>query len=484
MKRKFWEDAMNEISDKHISEAAEPRKRQKRRTFWLPALAAVLAIAVCIGVFTGRGGVTANAFAIDEAVYPQMAKRPDQTDYFRTEAAAERGSAAYDKANDAWREARAAQADQPDYGKELENYLQKAIPEFLTGETGENRVFSPANVYMALSMLAEVTAGDSQKQILDLLEAPDLDTCRVRAKALWNKNYCDDGSITSILANSLWLSDEIQYKEDALGTLARDYYASSFRGTMGSEEYNESLRDWINEQTGGRLKDQTKSLTMNPNTVLALVSTLQFKGEWDETFSKEVTAPDTFHAPSGDRELDFMRKTMTKDFCWGEQFSAVELPFDTGCSMAFLLPDEGVSPEELLKDPEAIQYLISSEEWANVKYMTVHLSLPKFDVTSQTDLTEGLKNLGVRDVFDTAVSDFSPLADLEDPVYLSKADHAARVSIDEDGAEGTAFTVLMAAAGAAAPPDEDVDFTLDRPFVFVIRGLDGLPLFVGIVNEP
>ena len=441
-------------------------------------------MAICVGLFSGRGEVTVNAFAIGEAAYPQMAKRPDQADYFRTEAAAERGSAAYDRANDAWRKARAAQADQLNYAKDLESYLQKVIPEFLSGETGENRVFSPSNVYMALSMLAEVTAGDSQKQILDLLGASDLETSRARAKALWNKNYCDDGSVTSILANSLWLSDEIQYNDETVGTLARDYYASSFRGTMGREEYNEALRDWINDQTGGRLKDQTKGLTMAPNTVLALVSTLQFKGEWDETFSKEVTAPDIFHAPSGDRETDFMRKTMVQDYCWGEKFAAVELPFDTGCSMAFLLPDEGISPEDLLKDPEALQYLISSEEWENVKYMTVNLSLPKFDVTSQTDLTVGLKDLGVRDVFDTDVSDFSPLANLEDPVYLSKADHAARVFIDEDGAEGTAFTILMMSAGGAAPPDEVVDFTLDRPFVFVIRGLDGLPLFVGVVNQP
>ncbi len=29
------------------------------------------------------------------------------------------------------------------------------------------------------------------------------------------------------------------------------------------------------------------------------------------------------------------------------------------------------------------------------------------------------------------------------------------------------------------PPEEEVDFTLDRPFLFVITGEDGLPLFVG-----
>ena len=31
---------------------------------------------------------------------------------------------------------------------------------------------------------------------------------------------------------------------------------------------------------------------------------------------------------------------------------------------------------------------------------------------------------------------------------------------------------------------ETVDFTLDRPFLFVITGIDGAPLFAGVVNQP
>ncbi len=33
-------------------------------------------------------------------------------------------------------------------------------------------------------------------------------------------------------------------------------------------------------------------------------------------------------------------------------------------------------------------------------------------------------------------------------------------------------------------PDEIVNFTLDRPFLFAITGDDGPPLFAGVVNEP
>ena len=33
-------------------------------------------------------------------------------------------------------------------------------------------------------------------------------------------------------------------------------------------------------------------------------------------------------------------------------------------------------------------------------------------------------------------------------------------------------------------PEEEVDFVLDRPFLFAITGVDRLPLFVGVVNQP
>jgi len=72
--------------------------------------------------------------------------------------------------------------------------------------------------------------------------------------------------------------------------------------------------------------------------------------------------------------------------------------------------------------------------------------------------------------------------DMEE-IYLSQAKHDARVTIDEEGCTAVAYTVL-AAAGAGMLPEEEVDFVLDRPFLFAITGVDRLPLFVGVVNQP
>ena len=56
--------------------------------------------------------------------------------------------------------------------------------------------------------------------------------------------------------------------------------------------------------------------------------------------------------------------------------------------------------------------------------------------------------------------------------------------IDEKGCEAAAYTVIMVEESAAMLPEEEVDFVLNRPFLFAIAGADGLPLFVGIVNQP
>ena len=300
------------------------------------------------------------------------------------------------------------------------------------------------------------------------------------------------------LANSLWLRDGMTYSQDTLDTLAKDYYAASFSGPMGAEEYNQALRDWINEQTHGLLEMQAQGLEMNSDTVLALASTLYFKAGWKDEFKQDRTKTDTFHAPSGDVDADFMHQTITGSYYWGDNFTAVQLRFQQGGFMWLLLPAEGCSVDELLDSGEAMEFLlapkanqyddkgnVTREGWAGQKHLDINLSIPKFDVSSDLSLVEGLKALGVTDVFDSTASNFDPLgASTSDPLYVSQVQHAARVKVDEEGCEAAAYTVISIENTAAMMPGDEVDFTLDRPFLFAVTGDSGLPLFVGNVNQP
>ena len=505
--------APEEVKEK----AARPHRRRPYAR-WTGAVAAVLAVVVLGGIamspiwpdsadpgqpapfsMDGRSrtaGPAAKGAALAVADYPEMHPYPRQDDYFSSSTI--HSSADYDRDYAAWQADITALRSNADYTGMMDEFLSASTAQFLTGTGEDNRIYSPLNVYMALSMLAETAGENSRQQILDLLQVDSIEALRDRAAALWKDHYRDDGTVTSILGNSLWLRSGMTYSQKVLNTLAEDYYASSFSGEMGSEEYDQALRDWLNEQTGGLLAEQTEGLEMKPETVLALASTIYFKAAWDDEFNKDRTETDTFHALSGDVDVDFMRRTLDGAFYWGDDFTAAELRFQEGGGMWLILPAEGTTVDQLLESGQAMDFLLSPkydryddkgnvavEGWTGQKYLTIHLSMPKFDVSSDLDLIDGLKELGVTDVFDGSVSNFDPLgASTDDPLYVSQAKHAARVKVDEEGCEAAAYTVMMVGPTSAAPPNDEVDFTLDRPFLFAVTGDSGLPLFIGVVNQP
>ena len=411
--------------------------------------------------------------ALAKAAYPEMASFPSYDDYKEYDS--------YQKDYEAWQKTADAQHRTEDYADGLQPFFAASIPEFLSGHAGQNVVYSPLNVYMALAMLAETTGGETRAEILTLLGQDSVETLRTQSSDLWNDNYCNDGAFTSILGSSLWLGDGLQYNQKTVDTLAKDYYASVFQGTMGSADYDKQLQTWLDEQTGGLLTEQAQNQHFDPETVLALATTIYYQAKWAAPFSEGATEPGIFHSPDGDVECDMMHQTDTMTYCWGEGFSAVERPMERGGSMWLILPDEGVTPEDLLRNPQVVNFLLEQRQWENQKQLQVVQTIPKFDVTSAQDLKGGLQNLGVTKVFELGTADFSPM--LEGDAAVSKVQHDARVKIDEEGCEAAAYT-LMEMEGAYVPPEETVEFVLDRPFLFTITAESGLPLFVGVVNHP
>ena len=470
-------DGITEIRDDIVESAAKkPRRSMKKRA--LGAVAAVLAVAIAAGYFLRPNSPAAvSAYAISEAVYPEMAQYP--SDMISNGMPA---SDDFDAAYDAWVDSLMAQA-RPDLdASDLTGYFKSGAAQFLSGANGENRSLSPLNVYMALAMLAELTDGESRAQILTLLGADSIEALRSQANDIWNSAYRDDGMAKSVLASSLWLADDVEFNADTLNTLAENYYASSYRGEMGSDEFNAALRGWLNEQTGGLLSDQVGGITLTPDTIMALATTVDFQSKWSDEFDPGKTETGTFHAPGGDVDAEFMHMRSDGDYYWADNFSAAYRYLASGGRMWFILPDEGVSADELLSGGGYMDMVLGPNAWADQKRLMINYAVPKFDVSSNYDLGDGLKALGITDVFDADASDFTPMTDM-DGIFLSQARHGVRVAIDEEGVAAVAFTVL-AADGSAAPPDEEVDFTLDRPFIFVVTDANDLPMFVGVVNDP
>lgn len=434
-------EAVTNISDELV-ETADVKRRRPRRAWYVSAVAALLVVVIAVALFKPGGG----ALAIAEAAYHEYERLPDGI-------------------------------------TTPEGCFEALTAQFLSGAGEENAVLSPVNIYMALAMLAELTDGESRAQLLDLIGSQDIEAVREQAQAIWRACSMDVEEIQCVLASSVWLRDDQGYVQETMDTLANTYYASSYRGEMGSGEINRAIQSWLNEQTRGLLEEQAATIETNPLTVLLLATTIYYSAQWTDEFNEERNYTDVFHAPSGDVDAEYMYSGRFMDYYSGDGWGAVRLPLRGGNGMWFILPDEGVSMDALLQN-EDVMRLMSAGEADGGEYAMVYFSVPKFDIASQLDLIEGLMELGVTDVFDPDVSDFTPMTtDTDVPIYVSEATHAARVKIDEEGVEAAAFTVLDAPT-SMAPSDEEIYFTLDRPFLFAISSQDGLPLFAGVVNRP
>jgi serpin B len=363
------------------------------------------------------------------------------------------------------------------------SFFTKELFSALLEENEGNLVFSPANIYIALAMLTETVDGETRSEILRALGAADMPSLRNEVAALLKAETNDDGVTKSLLANSLWLSNKIRFNADTLSRIAEVYEAASFWGDPADAGFTQALRDWLNENTGGLLKDAADKVEMKENTILAIASTIYFKCAWAEKYAKDMTEKLTFHGKSGDKETDFMHKTIEGSYYRGEGFTAVQDRLKDGAgSMWLLLPDEGISVEEMMKS-EGFDFLFNEKIPVEGRYI-INVTAPKLDVSSDMKLDGALKKMGVVTCFDdTGRADFTPLVtELDGPTYVSEITHAARVKTDEEGVEAAAFTVIMVANDSAPLFDGVLDFTLDRPFAFVITG-QAAPLFVGIVND-
>ena len=465
MKKEKLAEALNEISDKHIAEAAAPKKKRRGLTR-LAAIAAILAVILVVRNLEVPLFVTAKAVSLSSG--PQTPQRPN----ILTEI-----TEGYDEAWDQWRASNkvlhaALQTTVP----QLEHFISKSCEIFLTG-SDENLLYSPINAYIGLAMTAELASGNSRQQLLNALGAADTDTLRQNVHCLWESVYQNDGNEICTLANSLWLDKDLGYTQSVMEDLAYHYYTDIYQRNLSSHRTAKDIGNWIANNTGGFLKKDALQVQLPPQAILALYSTIYFQAKWQDEFNAGNNTQDIFHGTAGDITCTFMNaKLRQMHYYWGNSFGAVALGLKNGSRMWLILPDEGKTVADVLREGEYWDAITAPYEgWENTKYMKVNLSVPKFDVSAQADLKAGLQDMGITDIFSFETANFSEA--LEGPVCITGAKQSVRVAIDEKGVTAAAY-IEIPGAGAAAPPEEIIDFILDRPFLFLITSGD-VPLFAG-----
>lgn len=433
------------------------------------------------GAQSAPGYWNPSLMALSEPVYPEFPQQPQPPEEGGLE-----DWEAYSEACDKYMDALIALRGEDSHVTEGEHaaltaFTARSVPLVLAGQEGKNAVYSPLSLWSALAMLAQCADGDSRQQVLDVLGADSVEQLQDQVSHIWQTLYTDDGQSALILANSIWLNSglESSYVQDTLDTLARKYYAGAYAVPMGTGEADQAVTDWVRKQTNGLIGGDQPVVQTKAETLALLASSLYYRAAWLDEFNDDRTEIDTFTDAAGNEtRVDFMHRTEDDNFIRREGYQAARLATHLG-EMVFVLPDEGITPESLLGEPEffsSLEFYGDAANWGEVQW-----SVPKFDVSSDLDLMDALKSMGITDLPDPDRADLSALTDV--PAFLSDAKQLARVKADEEGVEAAAVTILMVRETCAiSEPTEVCVMDLDRPFLFVIRTQD-VPLFIGIVNQ-
>jgi serpin B len=110
--------------------------------------------------------------------------------------------------------------------------------------------------------------------------------------------------------------------------------------------------------------------------------------------------------------------------------------------------------------------------------------MPSFDFATSTIAKDPLSALNMAEAFMPESADFSGITDVED-LYISDVLHKATITVDEEGTEAAAATVVIMRAESAPVEEEPISLVIDRPFLFLIQHQPtGTILFMGRVLQP
>ena len=358
----------------------------------------------------------------------------------------------------------------------IENNLNTA---FLKLELREqNLVYSPLSIKNGLALLEAGAAGNTKTQIEEIL-----------GDVIILDKYANINNKLS-LANAVFIQDS--FKNNVLKS-----YSAKVNNDYNADIHYDSFADsstidsWVDQKTFGLIKNL--NLKLNQSTKMVLANALAIQLDWLHQFDTNDTTGHEFTTATGDTIVTttMSMTTHSEDIHYyiDNDVTTLTLPLeqagDAKLEFVAVMPKENLSNYIDSLNLTDLKTKLESSISASTVENGVEIYIPKFKFDYELSLVRDLKYLGVTDVFDDSLADFSNMADT--PLYVSDAIHKANIDFSEDGIKAaavTAFTMKVTSALDHIVP-QPVIINIDHPFLFLIRDKEnGSIWFIGTVYKP
>jgi len=361
------------------------------------------------------------------------------------------------------------------------NFGLKLFRQIAPIEAESNIFISPLSVSMALGMVYNGADGETRSEIHSMLEFGDLTAEEINQsyRSLIDLLSTADKDVTFEIANSIWYRNGFSVLSEFL-----QLNTTYFDAVVSALDFNRSdaadiINDWVSEKTHEKIPTIVDP-PIDPYTVMFLINAIYFKGTWTYEFDPENTLDAPFYLKNGSQTTcDMMNHKATHGYFANDQIQVADLTYgEIGYSMTVILPNSGV-------DVDSVAAAMSAGNWTDWTYglteTEVNVSLPKFKTEYEIGLIPSLEALGMKQAFDPYQANFDKINPDYD-LYISKVKHRTFVDVNEEGTEAAAVTSIEIGYTSVG---EDVDFRVDRPFIFVLREKNtGTILFIGKIVNP
>ncbi|GFR30187.1 serpin B8 [Trichonephila clavata] len=355
----------------------------------------------------------------------------------------------------------------------------------------QNVFFSPFSISTAFGMLFYGSRGDTAEELRNVLGYQKADLIDDVVHDSFNRFLTEvikgDASDEYVLnsANAVLVAKYLELLPEYKNNV-QELYKASVRDVdfaKDSAKLVGEINDWVKEKTNGKIDKLLEELS--PSTIMVLLNAVYFKGTWKVQFDAEHTFPETFYnngLESEGKEVPFMHMTSRFRFTYFDDFKALELPYKgENISMMILLPNQrdGLRDLEESLTPEKL-----SDVQKQLYETKVIISLPKFKMEFEKELSPEFQALGASSIFDASSADFSGMTPSKS-IFVSQVLHKAVVEVNEEGSEAAAVTGIVANRMrpiADLPPE----IKADHPFLFAIiekGSKSNMVLFLGHVNN-
>lgn len=357
--------------------------------------------------------------------------------------------------------------------------LQESLKE------GKNTSVSPLSVLSALAMTANGASGETRAQMEATFGMPiEQLNCYLYS---YVKNLPQGEDYQLKLANSIWFTADERFsvKQDFLQQNA-DYYGAGIYQSEFNKKALQDINGWVKEKTDGMIPEIIDEIP--EHAVMYLLNALAFDAKWQEAY-KETQVRDGVFTLEGDG-----KHKQNVSYMYGEETVYLEDELATGFlkyykdgkyAFVAMLPKENVTVAEYVASLDGTHVKQLLEGKADI---TVDTAIPKFEAEFQVELSDVLKNMGMKDAFDENRADFSGIGRYDGyEIYINQVLHKTYLSVGEQGTKAGAATAVEMVERSSLAPEPNKQVYLERPFVYLLIDCEtNIPFFMGTmmnVNE-